>query len=141
MKGFKEFINLTAQKKCPEGYRFDKKLGVCVPIGHKGYYPYYGYRNGGNGNDTLFGGTDAEILTGGTGSDSFWFSKNSGNDIIKDYSKAEGDKIVFFRESGDTENFSISDSNKIKWGSLSIELEGVSLSSENDVFVEFIEIA
>ena len=50
MKGFKEFINLTAQKKCPEGYRFDKKLGVCVPIGHKGYYPYYGYRNGGNGN-------------------------------------------------------------------------------------------
>ncbi len=51
MKGFEEFINLTAQKKCPEGYRFDKKLGVCVPIGHKGYYPYYGYRNGGNGND------------------------------------------------------------------------------------------
>ena len=71
----------------------------------------------------------------------FGFQKNSGNDIIKDYSKAEGDKIVFFRESGDTENFSISDSNKIKWGSLSIELEGVSLSSENDVFVEFIEIA
>tara|TARA_A100001011_G_C14311251_1_gene845698 strand:- start:1255 stop:3420 length:2166 start_codon:yes stop_codon:yes gene_type:complete len=97
--------------------------------------------NGGNGNDTLFGGTDAEILTGGTGSDSFWFSKNSGNDIIKDYSKAEGDKIVFFRESSDTENFSISDSNKIKWGSLSIELEGVILSSENDVIVEFIEIA
>ena len=60
--------------------------------------------DGGNGNDTLFGGTDAEILTGGTGSDSFWFSKNSGNDIIKDYSKAEGDKIVFFRESSDTEN-------------------------------------
>ena len=50
-------------------------------------------------------------------------------------------KVVFFRESSDTENFSISDSNKIKWGSLSIELEGVSLSSENDVFVEFIEIA
>ena len=97
--------------------------------------------NGGNGNDTLFGGTDAEILTGGTGSDSFWFSKNSGNDIIKDYSKAEGDKIVFFREGSDTQNFSISDSNKIKWGSLSIELEGVTLSSENDVIVEFIEIA
>ena len=35
MKGFEEFINLTAQKKCPEGYRFDKKLGVCVPIGHR----------------------------------------------------------------------------------------------------------
>ena len=56
MKGFKEFINLTAQKKCPEGYRFDKKLGVCVPIGHKGYYPYYGYRNGGNGNGGNGGG-------------------------------------------------------------------------------------
>ena len=70
-----------------------------------------------------------------------WFSKKSGNDIIKDYSKAEGDKIVFFKESSDNENFSISDSNKINWGSLSIELEGVTLSSENDVFVEFIEIA
>ena len=45
MKGFKEFINLcTKTKKCPEGYRFDKKLGVCVPIGHKGYYPFYAGR-------------------------------------------------------------------------------------------------
>ena len=51
MKGFKEFINLTAQKKCPEGYRFDKKLGVCVPIGQRTYYPFFGYRNGSNQND------------------------------------------------------------------------------------------
>ena len=54
MIGFKEFIMtaITAQKeKCPEGYRFSKKLGVCVPKGHRTYYPFYGYRNGGNGND------------------------------------------------------------------------------------------
>ena len=67
MKGFKEFINLTAQKKCPEGYRFDKKLGVCVPIGHKGYYPYYGYRNGGNENDKQNGNQNGNGSGNGNG--------------------------------------------------------------------------
>jgi len=70
MKGFKEFINLTAQKKCPKGYRFDKKLGVCVPIGHKGYYPYYGYRNGGNENDKQNGNQNGNGSGNGNGNGS-----------------------------------------------------------------------
>ena len=67
MKGFKEFM-MTAQKtkKCPEGYKFSKELGVCVPIGHKGYYPYYGYRNGGNGNSN---GNESFGGAGGVGGD------------------------------------------------------------------------
>ena len=42
MDTFKQFI-LKAQttKKCPPGYRFDEKLGVCVPVHSKGY-PYLG---------------------------------------------------------------------------------------------------
>ena len=28
---FKEYMNLVADKKCPEGYKFDDKLKVCVP--------------------------------------------------------------------------------------------------------------
>ena len=41
MIGFKQFV-MKAQKtkKCPEGYRFSKKLGVCVPIGQRTYYPF-----------------------------------------------------------------------------------------------------
>ena len=42
MKTLKQFI-LKAQKtkKCPPGYRFDEKLGVCVPMYSRGY-PYLG---------------------------------------------------------------------------------------------------
>ena len=48
---FKTFITAAQKtKKCPEGYRFDKKLQVCVPIGVTRYYPYFGGRNG-NGQD------------------------------------------------------------------------------------------
>ena len=48
---FKTFITAAQKtKKCPEGYRFDKKLRVCVPIGVTRYYPYFGGRNG-NGQD------------------------------------------------------------------------------------------
>ena len=79
MKGFKEFINLTAQKKCPEGYRFDKKLGVCVPIGHKGYYPYYGYRNGGNGNGNGNGNQNGNGTNGANGNGSNGNGGNGGN--------------------------------------------------------------
>ena len=43
---FKTFITAAQKtKKCPEGYRFDKKLQVCVPIGVTRYYPYFGGRN------------------------------------------------------------------------------------------------
>ena len=51
MYKFKQFmLQAQKQKKCPEGYRFDKKLQVCVPIGVTRYYPYFGGRNG-NGQD------------------------------------------------------------------------------------------
>ena len=30
MINFKKFINLHAEKKCPPGYKFDEKLGVCI---------------------------------------------------------------------------------------------------------------
>ena len=51
MKTFRTFITAAQKtKKCPEGYRFDKKLQVCVPIGVTRYYPYFGGRNG-NGKD------------------------------------------------------------------------------------------
>ena len=35
MINFKKFINLHAEKKCHLGYKFDEKLGVCVPKGGK----------------------------------------------------------------------------------------------------------
>jgi len=48
---FRSFITAAQKtKKCPEGYRFDKKLQVCVPIGVTRYYPYFGGKNG-NGQD------------------------------------------------------------------------------------------
>ena len=48
---FRTFIAAAQKtKKCPEGYRFDKKLQVCVPIGVTRYYPYFGGKNG-NGQD------------------------------------------------------------------------------------------
>jgi len=51
MYKFKQFMLQAQQtKKCPEGYRFDKKLQVCVPIGVTRYYPYFGGKNG-NGQD------------------------------------------------------------------------------------------
>ena len=43
MIGFKKFMNLTAQKKCPPGFRFDDKLKVCVPKGQGRYYGAYGF--------------------------------------------------------------------------------------------------
>ncbi|WP_425335043.1 calcium-binding protein [Nostoc punctiforme] len=50
--------------------------------------------NGGAGNDILVGGAGNDILTGGTGADQFVFnSKLEGLDVIKDFSRVEGDKI------------------------------------------------
>ena len=43
MIDFKQFMNLTAQRKCPEGFRFDEKLKVCVPKGQGRYYGAYGF--------------------------------------------------------------------------------------------------
>ena len=76
MYKFKQFmLQAQKQKKCPPGYRFDKKLQVCVPTGVTRYYPYYGglgsrgngdSSNGngnGNGNENGNGGNG----NGGTG--------------------------------------------------------------------------
>ena len=56
MKSYKEFMNFTLKaqttKKCPEGYRFDKNLGVCVPKGEARYYPFYGLGSRSNGSQS-----------------------------------------------------------------------------------------
>ena len=62
MYKFKQFmLQAQKQKKCPPGYRFDKKLQVCVPIGVSRYYPYLGgvrnntdTSNGNNNNNRNF---------------------------------------------------------------------------------------
>ena len=52
MYKFKQFmLQAQKQKKCPPGYRFDKKLQVCVPTGVTRYYPYFGGKNGSGQND------------------------------------------------------------------------------------------
>ena len=52
MYKFKQFmLQAQNQKKCPPGYRFDKKLQVCVPTGVTRYYPYFGGKNGNGQND------------------------------------------------------------------------------------------
>jgi Ca2+-binding RTX toxin-like protein len=56
--------------------------------------------NGGAGDDSLNGGSGADVLTGGTGADCFdyvAFSDSAGANVdrITDYSRAEGDVLVF----------------------------------------------
>tara|TARA_B100000900_G_scaffold283297_1_gene242652 strand:+ start:284 stop:550 length:267 start_codon:yes stop_codon:yes gene_type:complete len=87
MYKFKQFMmNAQKQKRCPDGYRFDKALRVCVPIGITRYNPYFGGRgnndqqtdtsngngqngngngNGGNGNGTNSG--NGNNTSGGNG--------------------------------------------------------------------------
>ena len=79
MINFKKFMNLHAEKKCPPGYKFDEKLGVCVPKGETRYYPYYGLgsksngdssngENGnGNGNGNENGNGNGNGVNGGNG--------------------------------------------------------------------------
>ena len=83
MKGFKEYMMtaITAQKtkKCPPGYKFSKKLKVCVPIGQQRvYYPFFGYRNGGNGNNNQNGNGSNGNGSSGNGSNGNG-SNGSGN--------------------------------------------------------------
>ena len=83
MDTFKQFI-LKAQttKKCPPGYRFDEKLGVCVPMYSRGY-PYLGgtskntngdannnAQNGANGNGNGANGGNGSGNGGGNGGSS-----------------------------------------------------------------------
>ncbi|WP_315974964.1 immunoglobulin-like domain-containing protein, partial [Pseudomonas sp. 5P_5.1_Bac1] len=49
---------------------------------------------GGEGNDILFGGQGNDTMTGGSGADTFvWKAGDIGNDIIKDFKAAEGDRL------------------------------------------------
>ena len=72
--------------------------GNDVLFGNQGADVLYG----GQGNDTLYGGQDNDILNGGLGddvlmgnlgSDLFVFDTNQGNDIVLDFSFAEGDRL------------------------------------------------
>lgn len=55
--------------------------------------------NGGSGRDTLIGGSLKDELTGGSGADIFRYAtpdqspRGSGRDIIRDFSRKDGDKI------------------------------------------------
>lgn len=58
------------------------------------------FGNGGNdvlfgneGNDTLFGGAGNDVLEGGSGADRYVFEANSGIDLVRGFSQAEGDRI------------------------------------------------
>ena len=67
MDSFRTFITAAQKtKKCPEGYRFDKKLQVCVPIGVTRYYPYFGGRNS-NGQDNQQSDDNTNNNTNGNG--------------------------------------------------------------------------
>ena len=73
---FKTFITAAQKtKKCPEGYRFDKKLQVCVPIGVTRYYPYFGGRNS-NGQDNQQSSDDN---TNGNGTNGNGSNNTNGN--------------------------------------------------------------
>lgn len=51
---------------------------------------------GGAGNDILVGGASKDTITGGTGTDLYVFNRlGDKGDRIKDFSKQEGDKLVF----------------------------------------------
>ena len=96
--------------------------------------------NGGDGDDVLFGGKEIDNLTGGNGTGTFEFCNQFGNYIIKDYNKSDGDKLTFYIQSGDNQSVSFS-GDKITWGSIQIQLEGLTISSANDFLVEYNTVA
>lgn len=49
---------------------------------------------GGNGNDVLNGGRGRDLLSGGDGADVFVFADNYGRDSARDFSQAEGDRVL-----------------------------------------------
>ena len=67
MESFRSFITAAQKtKKCPDGYRFDKKLQVCVPIGVTRYYPYFGGKNGNGQNNQPSDNTNNNTNGNGT---------------------------------------------------------------------------
>ena len=77
MINFKKFINLYAEKKCPPGYKFDEKLGVCVPKGENRYYPYYGLGSKSNGDSS--NGQNGNGNSNGNGNGNGNGNDNGGN--------------------------------------------------------------
>jgi len=76
---FRTFITAAQKtKKCPEGYRFDKRLQVCVPIGVSRYYPYFGGRNG-TAQDSQQSSDDNTNNTNGNGTNGNGSSNTNGN--------------------------------------------------------------
>ncbi|MNR01958.1 Leukotoxin [compost metagenome] len=68
----------------------DTRGGNDTLIGGKGDDILYGQ----GGNDLLIGGEGDDILYGGTGADVFvWENGDVGNDVIKDFTIGEGDRI------------------------------------------------
>ena len=52
----------------------------------------------------------------------------------------DGDKLAFYIQSGDNQSVSFA-RDKITWGSLQIQLEGLTISSANDFLVEYNTVA
>ena len=49
---------------------------------------------GGAGDDRIVGGRGDDTLSGGAGADTFVFGRSAGNDVVTDFSLAEGDRIA-----------------------------------------------
>ncbi|MDA9122749.1 S8 family serine peptidase, partial [Paracoccaceae bacterium] len=93
---------------------------------------------GGNGNDVLFGGSGNDTLIGGSGADTFEFTVTSGNDIISDYSKSQGDILKIYRRDqyeGDKE--ATISAGVVTFGSVTIDLGDTSLNSLDVLNVEY----
>ena len=80
LETFKGFMNLTAQRKCPPGFKFDDTLKVCVPKFPRSssYYGGFGHShskdnengngsNGSNGSTTNANGNGNGNGNGGNG--------------------------------------------------------------------------
>ena len=80
MESFRSFI-LAAQKrkKCPPGYKFNKKLGVGVPIGQTQYYPHYGARGNGDQQTDTSNNNDNQNGNGQSGNGQCGNGNNTGN--------------------------------------------------------------
>ena len=79
MYTFKKFmLQAQKQKKCPTGYRFDKKLQVCVPVGVSRYYPYLGGTKG-NGNTSNQDNQSSNDNGNGNGSNGTSNGNGNGN--------------------------------------------------------------
>ena len=82
---------------------------------------------GGEGNDRLNGGVGNDELTGGLGADIFEFTSTSGSDVITDFD-VDNDLIHIYTKPGDTQEVTFSN-DTITWGTVSIQLQGLSASS------------